>query len=138
MTAGHAVSIELTEELYEGVRQVAEWSGQPIEKVLIEGMLWWYNKIRADDVDALMKRFRTFSNVELRAVVYQRLPLQDVERMDFLTEKGKAGLLTPEEKNELDDLVDLIQYQMLLRSEALLLLKERGQDADGYFYDKKL
>lgn len=128
-----AVSIELSKELYERVRQVAARSGQPIEKVFVEGMAWWYNNMRADD--ATLHKLSTLSDVELWAVVYQRLPVQDEERTQELLQKGNEGRLTSEEQVELENLVKLEEHQMLLRSEALVLLKQRGHDIDTYFYN---
>lgn len=136
MSVAYALSIELNNELYERVKKVSEWSSEPIEKVFLEGMNWWYTNLRVEDVDAFMERFHTFSNVELWAVVYQRLPLEDQDRLSVLSQKNKTGQLASEEKKDLDELVDLIDYQMLLRSQALVILKNRGQDADGYFYGK--
>ncbi len=41
---------------------------------------------------------------------------------------GKLGQVSDEEIAEMEALVDLVDYQMLMRSEALLLLKHRGHD----------
>ena len=41
---------------------------------------------------------------------------------------GQLGQVTDEEISEMEALIDLVDHQMLLRSEALLLLKQRGHD----------
>jgi hypothetical protein len=41
-------------------------------------------------------------------------------------------LLNVNEQTELEQLVSLVDHYMLLRSEALLLLKQHGQNIDTY------
>ena len=53
-------------------------------------------------------------------------------RLRELSAKRKQETLTADEERELDDLLNLVDRQMLLRSEALLLLKQRGQDVESY------
>jgi len=58
----------------------------------------------------------------------QRLSDADAERMEVLLDKGNQGTLSNAEKPELDRLVDQVNLHMLLRSKALLILKQRGHD----------
>jgi hypothetical protein len=133
MSVPHTMTIELPAELYERVRQVAERSGVSEETAFLEGMSWFYTVVPYNK-EAVFQKLPSFSNTQLWAIVYQRLNAQDDDRLTELLEKNQAGLLEEHEKLDRDALIKLIDYQVLLRSKALVLLKERGQDADGYFY----
>jgi hypothetical protein len=80
-----------------------------------------------DEVDTL----KEYSDAQLWAVVDQRLTSSEDTRLRELIALGKAGQLRPDEKAELQRLLDLVDHQMLLRSEALLLLKRRGHDVEA-------
>ncbi|MDE2635586.1 MAG: hypothetical protein OXI30_04410, partial [Chloroflexota bacterium] len=69
---------------------------------------------------------------QLWALIYQRLTQSQDSRMRDLLYRGSEGTLTKQEKAELKYHVDLVDRQMLLRSRALVLLKERGHDIDSY------
>jgi hypothetical protein len=72
------------------------------------------------------------SNEQLWAVVYDRMLPSQSQRLHDLSEKNKWVELTVVEEVELDQLIDLADDNMLLRSEALVLLKQRGEDVDTY------
>jgi hypothetical protein len=44
---------------------------------------------------------------------------------------GKAGIRSSAEAAEAEQLIDLVDRHMLLRSEALLILKQRGHDVES-------
>lgn len=119
----------------ERLRRVAQHSGASLETVLLEGGEWLYTK-DTPDKEAMLKRLDTLSDVQLWTVVYQRLMPQDQARYEELRDHLKQQPLRAIEEAELDHLVALIDYQMLLRSKALLLLKERGYDTENYINSK--
>ena len=127
----HAISIELPEELYTRVQQIAARSDSSIEMALLEGMSWLYTTVPSDR-DATFKKLRTLSDVQLWAVVYQRLHPHDASRLQSLSGAVNQAPLPADEQAELEELLRLVDYQMLLRSEALLLLQKRGHDVDSY------
>jgi predicted NUDIX family phosphoesterase len=73
----------------------------------------------------------------LWAVVDQRLTQKQDTRLHELIALGKQGQLTADEQAEMESLIDLVDHQMLLRSEALLLLQQRGHDIDTYLNPKQ-
>jgi hypothetical protein len=82
--------------------------------------------ISMPDSDTSVDDLKSYTNDQLMEIIYQRLaPSQDA-RLRELVALGKQGKLTIDEKSELERLIDLVYQQMLLRSEALLLLKSRG------------
>ena len=70
----------------------------------------------------------SYSDAQLWAVVYQRLAWLQSQRLHELSAKNKLGKLTEDEQSEFEYLLTLNDRAMLLRSEALLLLKNREQD----------
>ena len=127
----HAISIELPEELYERIQQIATRSQSSLEMALLEGMSWLYTTVPSDRA-ATFKKLRTLSEVRLWAVVYQRLHPRDDARLQSLSDAVNQAELPAEKQAEMEVLLRLVDYQMLLRSEALLLLKQRGHDAANY------
>jgi len=66
-------------------------------------------------------------------VVDQRLTWEQDTRLRELIALVKQGQLLVDEQAEMEQLVDLVDHQMLLRSEALLLLlQQRGHDINLY------
>jgi hypothetical protein len=77
-------------------------------------------------------QLKSYRDDQLWAIVYQRLAWPQRERLRDLTERGKQGNLTSAEQNELETLIERADHLTLLRSEALGLLKQRGEDIDRY------
>ena len=75
-----------------------------------------------------VKDLQHYTDGELWSVVDQRLTQEQDTRLRRLIALGKQGQLTADEQSEMEQLIDLVDHQMLLRSEALLLLQQRGHD----------
>ena len=73
-----------------------------------------------------------YSDPQLWAVVYQRLASPQSQRLHELSANKKWERLTEDEQHELEDLLSSNDRAMLLRSEALRLLKSRGYDIESY------
>lgn len=58
--------------------------------------------------------------------VVNNYPVEDT-RLNELAALGKQGKLSADELTELEQRIDTLDQQILLRSEALLLLKQRGE-----------
>ena len=127
MASGHAISIELPPELYEQLQKAASDSGRSLEDVLIEDLSLLSNTLPPGlTIDA------NFSDEKLWAIVHKQLSRILVERKNGLIAAGKAQKLTQNEQDELDYLLDLSDELVILRSKALLLLKERGHHIENY------
>jgi len=123
-----SVTLHLPDELYESVQEVAEASERPLEDVLLESIGVLFRR-PSSDLNAMLAELANYSDSQLWAVVYRRLPWPQSLRLRELNAKGQ---LDDAERHELEQLIDLVDRYMLLRSEALLLLKQRGQDVDTY------
>jgi hypothetical protein len=76
----------------------------------------------------IVKGIQYYADEQLWAIVHQRLAWPQDARLRELIALGKQRQITEDEKAEMERLIDLVDHQMLLRSEALLLLKQRGHD----------
>jgi hypothetical protein len=72
------------------------------------------------------------SDEQLWAIVQRRLTWPDGVKLRELMAASKAGELSPSDRAALDNLLDQVDRYTLLRSHALLLLKQRGQDVEKY------
>jgi len=128
------VELEIAPEIEEYVRNIAEGENCSIESILQEGLalLFGNNSI----VEYQLNRLSDCTDEQLWALIYQRLTQSQDYRMRELLYRGSEGTLTKQENAELQYFVDLVDRQMLLRSRALVLLKERGHDIDVYLNTK--
>lgn len=84
------------------------------------------------DAQEAFDKLDSYSDDELRAVINDRLSSIDENRLYYLGSEEKRSNLTTEEALEFDQLLAQVNYQMLMRSKALLILKERGHDITVY------
>jgi len=131
--SGKSITLDLPEDLYERVRQVAEQSQRPLERVLVESIrLLFVLPPTSTDVVTTLAAMPGYSDAQLWAVVYQRLAWPQSQRLHELSAKNKLEKLTADEQSECEHLLTFNDRAMLLRSEALLLLKNRGHDIATY------
>jgi hypothetical protein len=124
------VSLELPDELYRRIHDIANASDQTIEAVLRDLLL--NPGLLLENLDATLAQMQNYSDAQLWAVVYHRLsPTQD-DRFRELLDLGHQGKLTDEQSAELDELVELTDKLNVLRVEAFVLLKGRGYDINKY------
>ena len=123
-----SVTLDLPEDLYERVRQAAADSHKPLESVLVETIALLFGDESINDLSP--NKLDTFTDVQLWAVVQRRLAWPQDARLRELTVLGKSGALTADEQVELERLVGVVNHYVLLRSKALLLLKQRGHDVE--------
>ena len=130
---GKSLTLDLPEELYEHMRQVAEQSQRPLERVVLESLrLLFVSPTTAPDRATALAALRDYTDEQLWAVVYQRLPWLQSQRLHELSATQKREELTADAQGELHALLALNDRAMRLRSEALFLLKNRGHDIETY------
>ena len=72
---GKSLTLDLPEELYEHMRQVAEQSQRSLERVVLESLcLLFVSPTTATDIATALAALRDYTDEQLWAVVYQRLP----------------------------------------------------------------
>jgi hypothetical protein len=128
----HRFVIELPDDVLETFQKVADSSNRPVEAVITETLL--VHQPLPDDIDSRLAALAICSDEQLWAVVGRQLAGEQKQRLEILLDKNKtsAGLNTAE-RAELEAFLELIDEQMLMRSEALVLLKQRGYDVAHYF-----
>ncbi|MFW5709597.1 MAG: hypothetical protein ACOCX5_05190 [Chloroflexota bacterium] len=122
------VELQIPAEIYERARQIASDSNRSLESVLLDGLALLFGDL--PDTSLSPDALSDYTDEQLWAVVHQRLAWPQDARLRELIALGKQGQLTTDEQAEMERLVDLVDHQMLLRSEALLLLKQRGHDVE--------
>ena len=125
-----SVELQIPLDIYERARQIATDSNRSVESVLVDGLSLLFGT--SSDSSLPLEKLKNYSDEELWAVVNQRLVLPQDTRLRQLIELGKQGQLSIDEKSEMERLIDVVDHQMLLRSEALLLLKQRGHDIEQF------
>ena len=122
------IELQIPQEILERARQIATESNRSVESVLLDAIALLFGTLPNNSLS--LDELKTYNDEQLWAIVHQRLLLPQDTRLRQLVELGKQGLLSDDEKGEMQDLMDLVDHQMLLRSEALLLLKQRGHDIE--------
>jgi hypothetical protein len=130
---GKSITLDLPDDLYEQVHQVAAQSQRPIERVVLESLrLLFVPPPSSADIATSLAALPGYADAQLWAVVCQRLAWPQSQRLHDLSAKSKLEGLTADEQRELEDLLSSNDRAMLLRSEALRLLKNRGYDIEAY------
>ena len=130
---GKSITLDLPDDLYEQVHQMAALSQRPVERVVLESLrLLFVPPPSSADLATNLAALSGYSDPQLWAVVYQRLAWPQSQRLHELSANKKLERLTEDEQHELEDLLSSNDRAMLLRSEALRLLKNRGYDIETY------
>lgn len=82
----------------------------------------------AEGIGEEMTQMSSLNDVELWQIAETKLSVAQTERMEELTAKRQLTGLSRNEENEITALVHQYDRTMLLRAQAMVLLKERGQD----------
>ncbi len=123
------VVLQLPEDLYERIRQVAADSRRPLEEVLVDSLALLFGDL-AENTQLTPELLGSLTDEQLWAIVHRALAWPQDSRLRELTALGKQGRLSTEEQAELERLVDQVDRYVVVRSQALLLLKERGYDVE--------
>ena len=127
MAGTHSIQVELPADLFEQIREAAARSDQPVESVLIDSLALLFGAPRAD-WDQLMETLETLPDAQLWALIYRRMTWPEGMRLRELTERGQQAPLSDDEQAEVAALIDEADRLTLLRSRALVVLRQRGHD----------
>lgn len=114
-------------DLYERIQEAATRSDQPVESVLIESLALLFGAPSVD-WEHLLATLEALPDAQLWALVYRRVAWTAGGRLRELTARGKKAPLSGEEQAELAALIDEADRMMLIRSQALLILQQRGHN----------
>jgi hypothetical protein len=128
--AAHPITIYLPEEVYESYQKTADTRNLTLEEVITEALR---EHSPASD-DAELTSLKNMSDDALWLWVNQTLSAPQKLRLDELTAKNKSAVgLTSLENDELELLLTQIDTNMLARSRALVVLRDRGHDVSRFF-----
>jgi hypothetical protein len=100
------------------------------EFILCESIVLRFDQMRdGRSLEDMVSILNNFSDEALWQALAYRVPYTVYLREQELVEKDS---LTPEEDHELEELTNITIRLMRVRSQALLLLKQRGHDIDRY------
>jgi hypothetical protein len=127
------VPVDLPEQLYRRVRQMAEDKNRSVsdeltavvEKALAADDEW--RGVATEIVDEIAQ-LQFLDDAHLWRTARLTVPSEKSERMQDLSQKLKAEGLTAAEEEEVQQLQRYAHRIMLLRAEAAVLLKRRGFD----------
>lgn len=123
------IELQLPPEIYERAEQIARESNRSVENVLLEGLSLLFGSL--EQVEIRPQDLPAYNDEQLWAIVYRKLAWPYENRLHELNALGKSGQLDDETRAELESLIRLIDRLTLLRSHALVLLKQRGHDIEA-------
>ena len=124
------IELEIPEDVYEQARDIARCGNRSVESVLQDGLSILFGT--SSEVEVSPDSLVDFSDEQLWEVVHRRLSWAKDSRLRTLMALGKEGRITEQERQELEHLVAVVDRQMLLRTKALVLMKQRGHDIETY------
>ncbi len=122
------IELQLPDEVYERAQQIAGETNRSVEAVLADSLTLLFGGLA--EVEIQPETLTSYSDEQLWAVVHQRLAWYQNTRLLELIALGKQGSITEEEEAEMERLINLVDRAALLRSQALLLLKQRGHEVE--------
>lgn len=121
------MTINIPDDVYERLRQLAETTDQPIESVLINQLKTSLplSELSPDEASELAA-LRHLSDDALRQIAREQLPPAVQARMYDLMDQNSLGKISPQDYAELEALGERGNRLMLRKAEAAAILIERG------------
>lgn len=115
-TMMQTVTLQLPNRVASTARSLAEQTKRPIEDILVE----WLDQAVADlPVDSL-------NDEQLLALTKLQLDTPQQNQLSALLAKNREGTLTPPDKQQLDELMQLYRHGLVRKAEALKVAVARG------------
>jgi hypothetical protein len=132
------ITLSIPEEMMQLAHKVGDDADVSVEVVLLDWLQHPVPKPTLTDVDTQLDALSSTTDIHLWTVVHRHLEVEQQQRLDEIVDKHEGGeTLTPNEKMEWVDLIEWVETLMLLRSQALVLLKERGFDISRFFNSQR-
>ncbi len=120
------MELKVPDAILERAEAIARETDRSAESVMLDGLSLLFGAL--PDMELEPEALKDFADEQLWALVHRRLTPKQDARLRELMRLGQLGRATEAEIVEMEALIDLVDHQMLLRSEALLQLKQRGRD----------
>jgi predicted transcriptional regulator len=116
--AGHAITLELPDEVYQRAQRVAQATRRPLEEIVID----WIRP----PVEVKLPELDRLSNDELLQAARDTIPAEHAHRLQELLAAQQQRSLSEDEQREAMALVEQEDLVTLRKARALFLLKQRG------------
>lgn len=128
--AARAITLQLPAPLYRHFESRAERARRSVEAELLEAVATAAagEEELPKEVALALSDLELLSDEELRRAARNRLSSDTRSRLEGLNLKQQRERLAPAEREALEGLVRQYDQSVLLRAEAVRLLKQRGQD----------
>jgi hypothetical protein len=125
--------LNVSPELYERIQQMADSQSKSVDALLLDRITASLDELPSGRaLDDYLETLKHYTDEDLWITAHVQLPLRQEMRLRELNDKIEEGLLTEDDRIELSQLLDAHDRKVLIRSEALALLQERGYDIKGY------
>lgn len=131
MMGQQQITLQLPDDLYERMKKVADDNNRPLQVILVESLDLLFGG--STGLDTRLTELEGFADEQLLALVHRRMSWAESERLHELNERNKEASLNQDEQEELEHLLARVDRDLLLRSEALRLLRERGHSVERFF-----
>lgn len=125
------IELEISPEVYERAKQIAQESQRSVKVVLQETLTLMFSSWQEFQIQPT--ELHHYSDEQLWAIVHRHLAWTHETRLRELVSQAKKERLPEKEYAEMEYLIDQVDHYMLLRSQALILLKARGHDVEQLF-----
>ena len=121
-------TLTIPSDLYERAEKIAVMSARPVESILLEQIRLWSDNIPLLDEgeEGELQALRYLSDDALRTIARETMSPDLKSTMQTLMDKNTAGTISPDEHEQLRQLVERSEKMMLRKSEATSLLSQRG------------
>jgi hypothetical protein len=128
--ASHTITLNLPETVYEQIQQAAETARRPVNDVLVEAIAAVAPVVNtaSDHLRAALAHMAYLNDAALWQAARTTMPSEQRARLATLHDKQQYISLTPEEQAEEQALLRLYRETLLVRAQAVVLLKQRGYD----------
>ncbi|MDX1945652.1 MAG: hypothetical protein SFU86_09590 [Pirellulaceae bacterium] len=124
-----AVTLEIPEGLYDLLHHRAQTSQRTLQQELLDVLeSRLTSETEADRIERALANMRHFTDAELSLAAQSIPSAASCQRAEDLNFKQRAEGLSPAERVELESLCTEYEWHLLIRSQALALLKDRGHD----------
>lgn len=131
MKTFHAVTLDLPETVYNQIQRAAEKVQRPVEDILIEAVSAVAPVIGTGttEIRSSLAQMAYLNDAALWQAARTTMPADQRIRLESLHQQQQAdGTLTPEEEVEEQALLALYRETVLVRAQAVVLLKQRNYD----------
>lgn len=125
----HPVIVNLPDELFNPIQQIAQATARPIEQVVVEQLQTVVGislPALPSDEEAELAAFKFLSDDTLRGIAREQMPRLIQDRMQVLMDRNNFGTITQEEYKELSEFVERAERLTLRKAWAAGILMERG------------